>query len=373
MLREHEIKTKLKNLEAKLDKIQKYLQIDNKRSQISLLKIQSEDVNFWSNQDNAKAVMQKLKTLEGDVSAVENTLRSIEDLSALVDVALAEEDKSLEPDILESISKIESDVSVLEFRTLFSGPYDSGNAIFAINAGAGGTDAQDWAQILLRMYSRYFESKGFSAEIADISYGEEAGIKSATLIVSGEYVFGNVKGESGVHRMVRISPFDANKRRHTSFASIEVIPEISSDVEVNISDIDLKIDTFRSSGPGGQNVQKTESAVRITHIPTGIVAQSQNDRSQHKNKETALKILKARIYERMVEEKKEKIEELRGEQKDIAWGNQIRSYVFQPYTLVKDHRTGVESGNVTKVLDGDLDLFIEAFLQKSVESKKEGH
>jgi peptide chain release factor 2 len=253
----------------------------------------------------------------------------------------------------------------LELSTILGGEYDKNNAILSINAGAGGTDAQDWAQILLRMYSRWAESKEYKVEIPEISYGE-AGLKSVTLIISGIYAYGYLKTEVGIHRLVRISPFSSEGKRHTSFAAVEVIPETAEEIEVAVNPSDLRVDTYRASGPGGQHVNKTDSAVRITHIPTGIVAQSQSDRSQRANRESAMKILKARLHEMLLEQRKEKIEELRGEKKKIEWGNQIRSYVFQPYTMVKDHRTGVEIGNVQGVIDGDLDDFIEAVLRRGI-------
>jgi peptide chain release factor 2 len=244
-----------------------------------------------------------------------------------------------------------------------SGEYDKSNAIMTINAGAGGTDAQDWAQILLRMYSRWAEKKGYTIEMPDISYGEEAGMKGVTVILTGQYAYGYLKAEKGIHRLVRMSPFNSDGKRHTSFASIEVIPEITEDIKVEINPADLRVDTFRASGPGGQNVNKVSSAIRITHIPTGIVTQSQSDRSQHANRDNAMKIMKAKLYEMLVEERKEKIEELRGQRREIGWWSQIRSYVFAPYTLVKDHRTGTEVSDVQKVIDGDIDKFIEAFLK----------
>jgi peptide chain release factor 2 len=256
----------------------------------------------------------------------------------------------------------EQKLKALELERRFADTDDPRNVIVSINAGAGGTEAQDWAEILLRMYLRWAERRGFSAEIVDILAGEEAGIKNVTFLVKGEYAYGNLRAEAGIHRLVRISPFDTGKRRHTSFASVFVYPEISDDVVIDIDEADLRIDTFRSSGAGGQHVNKTDSAVRISHLPTGIVVQCQNERSQHKNKATAMKILKARLYELEMRKRVEKMEEIHKGKKVIAWGSQIRSYVLHPYRLVKDHRTGVERGDADNVLDGDIDDFIEAYL-----------
>jgi peptide chain release factor 2 len=250
-----------------------------------------------------------------------------------------------------------------EIRRMLSGEHDRSNAIVSIHPGAGGTEAQDWADILMRMYLRWVESRGFKAEVVDFLPGDEAGVKSVTFTVAGEYAYGYLKAEVGVHRLVRISPFDANKRRHTSFASVFVYPEIEDDIEVDISEADLKVDTFRASGAGGQHVNKTDSAVRMTHIPTGIVVQCQNERSQHKNRAVAMKLLRARLYEKKLEEQEAKLQEFSKDKRDISWGSQIRSYVMQPYRLIKDHRTGFETGNIDPVLDGALDGFIEAYLQ----------
>ena len=262
----------------------------------------------------------------------------------------------------ERLAKTEQRLNALELERMFAGPEDGRNAILSINAGAGGTEAQDWAEMLLRMYLRWAERRGFDAEIVDILAGEEAGLKNVTIIVKGEYAYGNLKAEAGIHRLVRISPFDAGKRRHTSFASVFVYPETPDDVAIDIDEADLRIDTFRSSGAGGQHVNKTDSAVRITHHPTGIVVQCQNERSQHKNRATAMKILKARLYELEMHKRAQKMEEIHKGKKEIAWGNQIRSYTLHPYRLVKDHRTGVEKGDADSVLDGDIDLFIESYL-----------
>jgi peptide chain release factor 2 len=271
------------------------------------------------------------------------------------DQATLDEISALLPDLQRRIEK-------MEFARMLSGEHDACNAIFSINAGAGGTEAQDWADMLLRMYLRYFEKRGFKAELTDYQPGEEAGIKGATLTVAGDYAYGWLRAEIGIHRLVRISPFDSNARRHTSFCSVFVFPELPDDVEVEINEKDLKVDTYRSSGAGGQHVNKTDSAIRITHVPTGIVVACQNERSQHKNRATAMKQLKARLYELEMRKKKEEASAIAGEKMEIGWGSQIRSYVLHPYRMVKDHRTSFESGNTDAVLDGDLDGFIEAFL-----------
>jgi peptide chain release factor 2 len=291
----------------------------------------------------------------------------LEDLAVLLDMALEAKDTSVEAEIISGIEKAERDIYQFELKLKLSGEYDQRDAILAINAGAGGTDAQDWAQGLLRMYQRFCEQQGFSAEVVEISEGEEAGIKSATLLVKGAYAYGYLKSEKGVHRLVRISPFNANDKRQTSFASVDVVPQIPLEEKVEINPADLKVDTFRSSGAGGQHINKTDSAVRMTHIPTGIVVECQQNRSQIQNRDTALRILYAKLVQLQHEQHKEKLSEIQGELTQIAWGNQIRSYVFHPYQLVKDHRLEVETSNVQKVMDGDIMPFIEAFLS----SKKE--
>lgn len=281
----------------------------------------------------------------------------------LVTLAEAENDGALLPELEQEGARLEKDVSRLEMLSLFDEPYDASGAIFSIHAGAGGTEACDWVDMLLRLYARWCDAQGYKVEMVDFTPGDEAGKRSVTLVVDGKFAYGKLKNEKGVHRLVRISPFDANKRRHTSFAAVDVIPEVEAELDVQINPSDLRIDTFRASGAGGQHVNKTSSAVRITHIPTGTVVSCQAERSQHRNKDVAMKILKSRLMRMLEEEHKEKIEELRGEAKDIAWGNQIRSYVFQPYQMVKDHRTNQESGNVQKVMDGDIDGFIDAALR----------
>ena len=317
---------------------------------------------FWDNSQEAQRITKEKAHLEKEIKGWAVTERALEDLETLIDLSAEEGDGSLHNEIRGEIKKLHTALDRFEVETLLSGDVDLNNAIVSIHPGAGGTESQDWAQMLMRLYTRWAERHGYQVEILDYQPGEEAGIKDVTFNVIGDYAYGYLKAESGVHRLVRISPFDANKRRHTSFASIFIYPEIEDDITVEIDEDDLRIDTYRASGAGGQHVNKTSSAVRITHIPTGIVVQCQNERSQHKNKGTAMKILRARLYEVKRLEREKKMEGLSPEKKDIAWGSQIRSYVLQPYQMVKDHRTNVEAGNVTAVLDGDIDMFIEAYL-----------
>ena len=282
----------------------------------------------------------------------------------MIELGEESEDKEALAEVRQMLPALEKSIGRMEFARMLSGEHDANNAIVSINAGAGGTEAQDWAEILLRMYLRYCERKGFKAEITEYQPGDEAGTKGVTLTVTGDYAFGYLKAEKGIHRLVRISPFDSNARRHTSFCSVFVFPELSDDVDIEVLDKDLKVDTFRASGAGGQHVNKTDSAIRITHLPSGIVVSCQSQRSQHKNRSTAMKQLKARLYEMEMEKKESEAEELGGEKKEIAWGSQIRSYVLHPYRMVKDHRTDFESGNTDAVLDGNLDGFIEAYLMQ---------
>jgi len=288
----------------------------------------------------------------------------LEDVQVMIELGEESEDEEALAEVREMLPALEKSIGRMEFARMLSGEHDANNAIVSINAGAGGTEAQDWAEILLRMYLRYCERKGFKAEITEYQPGDEAGTKGVTLTVTGDYAFGYLKAEKGIHRLVRISPFDSNARRHTSFCSVFVFPELSDDVDIEVLDKDLKVDTFRASGAGGQHVNKTDSAIRITHLPSGIVVSCQSQRSQHKNRSTAMKQLKARLYEMEMEKKESEAEELGGEKKDIAWGSQIRSYVLHPYRMVKDHRTDFESGNTDAVLDGNLDGFIEAYLMQ---------
>lgn len=323
-------------------------------------KMQQE--GFWDDSDNAAKILQKSKRLKEKINRIEDLKKAFEDLKVLLDLCEEEEDSTLLGDIEEEFSKFKKEIDKFTIETLLTGKYDKNNAIFTIHAGAGGTEAQDWAVMLLRMYTRWAEQNEYAVTILDMLKDTEAGIKSATLLIEGENAYGYLKSEKGVHRLVRISPFDAAGKRHTSFASVDVMPELDDSVNIDIDPDDLRIDTYRSGGAGGQHVNKTDSAVRITHIPTGATVQCQNERSQHSNKEMAMKMLYAKLLEIKEQEQKERIEDIKGEYREIAWGSQIRSYVFHPYSMVKDHRTGEEIGNVNGVMDGDLDKFINAYL-----------
>jgi peptide chain release factor 2 len=324
-----------------------------------------EAQDFWENVPSAHALLKEKSTLEGSINNFYSLQGRLEDLEIMIELSEEEEDTFIS-EIEKGLKELNSEFQKIEIETMLSGEKDSHNAIVSIHPGAGGTESQDWAQMLMRMYLRWADSHNFKTEIIDILPGEEAGIKSVTIMVAGEYAYGYLKAEAGIHRLVRISPFDASKRRHTSFASVFVHPEIEEDIEIDIKDDDLRIETFRASGAGGQHVNKTSSAVRITHIPTGVVVQCQNERSQHKNKATAMKVLRSKLYELKEEEQAKKMEEILSEKKEIAWGSQIRSYILQPYQMVKDHRTNLEVGNVNAVLDGDIDQFIDAYLLQEV-------
>ena len=314
--------------------------------------------------------MKELKGLKDFVETIEGLFGSYEDIEVLIEMAYEENDESLIPEIAEQIEELEACYEEMRIQTLLSGEYDKNNAIVTLHAGAGGTESCDWANMLYRMYSRWAERKGFSVEVLDFLDGDVAGLKAITFQVNGENAYGYLKSEKGVHRLVRISPFNAAGKRQTSFASCDVLPDIEDDIDIELNDDELKIDTYRASGAGGQHVNKTSSAIRITHLPTGIVVQCQNERSQHNNKEKAMQMLKAKLYLLKEQEQAEKVSDIRGEIKEIGFGNQIRSYVMQPYTLVKDHRTNVEIGNVSSVLDGSIDLFMNAYLK---EQNKEVH
>lgn len=328
-------------------------------------------LGFWDKGKAAQETVEKLKSLRRLVEPFEKCEKEVEELSELLGL-FDESDAELMKETQTHLSRLEHEVGVLEFQRLLADPLDINNAIVSINPGAGGTESCDWAEMLLRMYLRWTEQHGYKANVVDFQPGEEAGVKSVTFIVEGAFAYGYLKAERGVHRLVRISPFDANKRRHTSFTSVDVIAEVEDAPEVEIKEAELRIDTYRAGGKGGQHVNKTSSAVRLTHIPSGIVVQCQNERSQHQNKEVAMKVLKARLYQRHLKEREEELKAQYGEKKEIAWGSQIRSYVFHPYTLVKDHRTGYETSNGQLVMNGELDEFIQAYLKKLVESRQKG-
>lgn len=318
---------------------------------------------FWDDQATAQEHVQQVKQLKQVVEQWEKVNDQFEEVQVMLELCQEEADPDLHQELQKSVKSLTRAVEKLELASLLDGEHDSNNAILTIHPGAGGTESQDWAEMLLRMYTRWAEKKNYTVETLDFLAGDEAGIKSVTLLITGLNAFGYLQAEKGVHRLVRISPFDSSGRRHTSFASIEVIPEIDNNVEVEIDPSDLRIDTYRASGAGGQHVNKTDSAIRITHIPSGIVVQCQTERSQHQNRDSAMKILRSRLLEQELTAEKQKLAQIKGEQTEIAWGNQIRSYVFCPYTMVKDHRTDVEMGNVDAVMDGELDLFIEAYLK----------
>jgi len=318
---------------------------------------------FWQDQIKANIVSKELKDLQGVVEEYQTITEQIEELNILFELNSQENRAEIWQELTVKIKDIEEEVNNQERGILFSGKYDKHNAIVSIHPGAGGTESQDWAEMLLRMYLRWAEKNNLKTKIIDFMHGDEAGVKSVTFTVTGKNAFGLLKSEKGIHRLVRISPFDANKRRHTSFASVEVIPEIEDDIDIDIAESDLKIDTYRATGAGGQHVNTTDSAVRITHLPTRIVVQCQNERSQHSNRLTAMRILKARLFEYYQRKKEEDLEKLSGDKKEIAWGNQIRSYVFQPYQMVKDHRTKLESSNIQQIMDGEIQDFIDAYLR----------
>ncbi len=322
-----------------------------------------EQQDFWNDSDNAAKVLQESKRLKEKLERIEDLKKAFEDLKVLMDLCEEEEDSSLLDEIQHELEGLKKNIEQFTMETLLTGEFDGNSAILTIHAGAGGTEAQDWAEMLLRMFTRWAEGKGYSITILDMLKDTEAGIKSAALLIEGENAYGYLKSEKGVHRLVRISPFDTAGKRHTSFASVDIMPELDDSVKIDINAEDLRIDTYRSGGAGGQHVNKTESAVRITHIPTGVVVQCQNERSQHSNREMAMKMLYAKLLEIKEQEQKDKIEDIKGEYREIAWGSQIRSYVFHPYSMVKDHRTGEETGNVYAVMDGDIDNFINAYLK----------
>jgi len=356
---------KIKELKIDLEGIKVSVMPDKLQSELKELESKTLEPNFWNDSENSGKVLQQIKKIKFKLDKyldLEKRLSDIEVLSELME----EGDENTLKDILKETKLLEKDLEKFSTETLLTGKYDSNNAIITLHPGAGGTESQDWAEMLYRMYGRFANSFGFTIHELDFLEGEEAGIKSVTALIEGENAYGYLKGENGVHRLVRISPFDSGGRRHTSFASVEVLPEITEDVEIEINPNDLRIDTYRASGAGGQHINKTDSAVRLTHIPTNVVVACQSERSQTQNKETAMKMLKSKLLDLKEKENKEKIEDLKGDQRDIAWGSQIRSYVFCPYTLVKDHRTNFEIGNVESVMNGDIYGFIESYLKSLI-------
>ena len=335
-------------------------------NQIKELELEMNKPDFWDNSDTSTAIATKMKKLQNKLESYQNLKNELNNLYELNDLLIGEPDENMAKDIIRDTVKLEEAISKLELETLLSGKYDKNNAIVTLHPGAGGTESQDWAEMLYRMYSKWAANNGFVVKELDYLEGDGAGIKSVTFLVSGENAYGYLKSEMGVHRLVRISPFDSGGRRHTSFASAEVLPEITEDTVVEINPDDLRIDTYRATGAGGQHINKTDSAVRITHIPTGVVTSCQSERSQIQNKETAMRMLKSKLLELKEKENAERIEDLKGSQREIAWGSQIRSYVFCPYTMVKDHRTGYEVGNVEAVMNGEIDGFIKAYLMYDV-------
>ncbi len=360
MVQFEELLLKLQALKPEIDDLSDALGMKGMLSEIQQLELKATEPGFWDDVEKSQKVLQRTGSLKGKVEAYEGLVAKYEDTHALIELANEEEDESL---LEEAESEVEAVKEKQRLQTLLTGEYDKNNAILTFHAGSGGTEAQDWAEMLYRMYTRWAEAHGFKVKEVDYLDGDEAGLKSAVLLVEGENAYGYLKSEAGVHRLVRVSPFDSAGRRHTSFSSLEVMPEIAKDTEVHIPPEDIKMDVYRASGAGGQKVNKTSSAVRLTHIPTGIVVASQVERSQYQNRDVAMNMLISKLVEIKEREHLEKIEDIKGVQKEITWGSQIRSYVFMPYTMVKDHRTGFETGNIQAVMDGDLDGFINAYLK----------
>lgn len=362
MVEYDQFKLKLEALEKPLKGIKESLDLDSKAKRIEEIEADMEAPGFWDNPDKSNKEMKELKSLKSSFENYDALKQSLEDIKTLIEMAEEDEDTSLVAEVEEELSKLETNMDNLRIETLLSGEYDSCNAILTLHAGAGGTESCDWCQMLYRMYTRWAEKHDYSYEIIDYLDGEEAGIKSVTIEISGDNAYGHLKSEHGIHRLVRISPFNAAGKRQTSFVSCDVMPDIDKDIDIEINDDDLRIDTYRSSGAGGQHINKTSSAIRITHLPTGIVVQCQNERSQHQNKDKAMQMLKSRLYLLAQEENAKNAADIRGDVKDINFGSQIRSYILQPYTMVKDHRTAKDIGNAQMVLDGDIDPFINAYL-----------
>ncbi|MBN4054456.1 peptide chain release factor 2 [Nitrospira defluvii] len=360
----YDLEEKLKSIQIELEQLRGHLDLASIEAQIEVLTAESASPDFWNDTAAAQKKIARKTQLEKKIKQWQEIDAAREEASLLIDLSHEEEDSSLEKEIEATLGSLRAKVDLLTIETFFTGEKDFNNTIVTIHPGAGGTESQDWAQMLSRMYLRWIERKGFEVETLDLQPGDEAGIKSVTFLVKGPYAYGYFKSEAGIHRLVRISPFDSNKRRHTSFASVFVSPEVADDPNIVIDEKELRIDTYRASGAGGQHVNKTSSAVRITHLPSGVVTQCQNERSQLQNKAVAMAVLKSRLYEIELKKKEEALSKITGEKKEIGWGNQIRSYIFQPYQMVKDHRTGIEKGNVSAVMDGDIDSFVDGFLKQ---------
>ncbi len=363
MLQYEELRQQLQGMKPDLDDLADALGLKRLAIEVEELEMKAAEPGFWDDPDASQKILQRTGALKDKIAAYDALVAKYDDTLALIELANEEGDLDYLAEATDGVADVASELETQRLTTLLTGEYDRNNAILTLHAGAGGTEAQDWALMLYRMYNRWAERHGFKVSTVDLLDGEEAGIKSATIMIEGENAYGYTKSEAGVHRLVRVSPFDASGRRHTSFASVEVLPEINEDKNITIPPEDIKMDVFRSSGAGGQHINKTSSAVRLTHIPTGIVVACQNERSQFQNRDVAMKMLISKLMEIKEREHLDKIEDIKGVQKEIAWGSQIRSYVFMPYTLVKDHRTGYETGNISAVMDGDLDGFINAFLK----------
>ncbi len=360
-----QIRLDLAAMEKPIDELGVALDIEGAKENVKKLEQETLAPDFYNDTKNSQRVLQKIKEQSTKIDRYNALHTDWEDLSTLVEMAIEEDDESLLEEIQTGFSALSETLENMKLETLLSGQYDKSNAIITLHAGAGGTEAQDWCQMLYRMYQMWAEKRGYKVSVLDILDGDEAGLKGASILLEGLNAYGFARCEKGIHRLVRISPFDSAGRRHTSFASVEVMPDLEDEIEININPDDLRIDTYRASGAGGQHVNKTSSAIRITHIPTGVVVACQNERSQFQNKDAAMKMLKAKLMELAEAEQKERIEDIKGVQKEIAWGSQIRSYVFHPYTMVKDHRTSFETGNISSVMDGNIDGFINDYLKKA--------
>ncbi len=358
-----ELRIEMTGYRKELDELGEVLNIRKAREEVAVLQEEAAADGFWSDLENSQKVLQRTKQLENKINGYEKMQGKLEDILTMIEMCMEEEDEDMQAEIVADIAAFKNELETKNLETLFSGEYDSSNAILTFHAGAGGTEAQDWAEMLYRMYNRWAERHNFKVQLLDYLDGEEAGIKSASIMVEGEHAYGYLKSEAGVHRLVRVSPFDSSGRRQTSFAALDVMPEIDDSIEVDIRPDDIEMEVYRSSGAGGQKVNKTSSAVRLIHRPTGIVVSCQTQRSQYQNKDYAMKMLRSKLVEIKEREHLEKVSDIKGEQKQNGWGSQIRSYVFMPYTLVKDTRTGFENGNVNAVMDGDLDGFMHAYLK----------